>query len=80
MSAESAGLFFRRAAVRSVREDDEAGHRPTESNGILSLRTALWASATLNGWDDGGPNSDRFEQVHDFFNELLESWLFDAPN
>lgn len=34
----------------------------------------------LNGWDDAGPNSDRFEQVRDFVNELLESWGFDAPN
>lgn len=32
----------------------------------------------LDGWDQG-PNSQQFEDVRDFVNDLLESWGFDAP-
>lgn len=31
----------------------------------------------LDGWDDGGPNSERFEELADFVNDLLEEWGFD---
>ena len=34
----------------------------------------------LDGWDDAGGNSERFEGLRDFVNELLGSWGFDPPN
>lgn len=35
---------------------------------------------TLEDWDDIGPSSERFTELQDFVNDLLEQWGFDAPN
>lgn len=31
-----------------------------------------------DGWGDGGPNSERFEEVANIINEMLESWGFEG--
>ena len=35
---------------------------------------------TLDDWEDIGPSSERFTELRDFVNDLMEKWGFDEPN